>query len=63
MMSIHAIHLTIGVILVIIVTVRAWRGALQLEHSTGVEKLGSCWYSVDIIWLFLLPLLYLIARH
>ncbi len=58
----HAIHLTIGVVLVLIVMFRAMRGAFLGEaHFTGVEVLGLYWHFVDVIWLFLFPLFYLIA--
>lgn len=60
MTGVHAIHLSIGVLLVLIVAVRAWRGQFLRERYTGVELLGLYWHFVDVIWLFLFPLFYLL---
>jgi cytochrome c oxidase subunit III len=60
MTGLHAIHLSIGVVLVLIVAFRAWRGHFLRERYTGVEQLALYWHFVDIIWLFLFPLFYLL---
>jgi cytochrome c oxidase subunit 3 len=60
MTGVHAIHLSIGVVLVLIVAFRAWRGHFLRERFTGVEKMGLYWHFVDVIWLFLFPLFYLV---
>ena len=57
----HAIHLTIGVVLVLIVAWRAWRhGRFLGQHYTGAEQLALYWHFVDVIWLFLFGLFYMI---
>ena len=63
MTGVHAFHVTIGVIMIGFFAVRAWaRNAFQ-NHDTPVELLGLYWHFVDIIWVFLFPLIYMIERH
>ena len=42
---------------------RAWRGAYGPTYHTPVEMTGLYWHFVDIVWIFLFPLLYLIGHH
>jgi cytochrome c oxidase subunit III len=63
MTGMHALHMVIGVSLLIILVVRAWAGAYTQGHMTTVENFGLYWHFVDIVWIFLFPLLYLISRH
>jgi cytochrome c oxidase subunit 3 len=63
MTGLHALHLSIGVLIVLVVAARALRGAYPVEHHTTVEVVGLYWHYVDIVWLFLYPLLYLGGRH
>ncbi len=60
MTGVHAIHLSIGVVFVLLFAVRARGGAFLGERYTGVEQLALYWHFVDVIWLFLFPLFYLI---
>jgi cytochrome c oxidase subunit III len=61
MTGLHAVHLTIGVGVACVMLVLAWHGSfLGVEHWP-LEMLGLYWNFVDIIWLFLLPLLYLVG--
>ena len=41
----------------------AWRRAFSPTWHTPVEMIGLYWHFVDIIWIFLFPLLYLVDRH
>ena len=41
----------------------AYRGDFPPEHYSPVEMWGLYWHFVDIVWIFLLPLLYLIGTH
>ena len=41
----------------------AWRGYFSPVYHTPVEMFGLYWHFVDIVWIFLFPLLYLIGRH
>lgn len=63
MTGLHAIHLTIGILLVCFILFRASRGAYSPAYYTPVENVGLYWHFVDIIWIFLFPLLYLIDIH
>jgi len=42
---------------------QARRGRFSAEYMTPVDLTGLYWHFVDIIWIFLFPLLYLIDRH
>ena len=59
---VHAIHMVIGIGLVLWITLRARRGDFSREWSTPVEVVGLYWSFVDIVWLTLYPLIYLAAR-
>ena len=64
MTGIHAVHLTAGVGLVATLAVMSFRGHFRGGHFAPVEVSGLYWHFVDVIWLFLLPLLYLVGtRH
>jgi len=63
MTGMHALHMVIGVSILIILVVRAWAGAYTQGHMTTIENFGLYWHFVDIVWIFLFPLLYLISRH
>jgi cytochrome c oxidase subunit 3 len=63
MTGMHALHMIIGITLLIILVVRAWGGAYTDGHMTMIENFGLYWHFVDIVWIFLFPLLYLISRH
>jgi cytochrome c oxidase subunit 3 len=43
--------------------VSAWRGRYSKHYFTPVEMAGLYWHFVDIIWIFLFPLFYLLGRH
>jgi cytochrome c oxidase subunit III len=58
MTGLHALHLTIAIVIITIVLVSAARGSYSPAYSTPVELMGLYWHFVDIIWIFLLPLLY-----
>ncbi len=60
MTGLHAIHVTIGIGVLTGVAVLGWRGRYTGGNSNGVEVAGLYWHFVDIVWIFLLPLLYLI---
>jgi cytochrome c oxidase subunit III len=63
MTGMHALHMIIGCGILIYLIVRAQAGAYTTGHVTFVENFGLYWHFVDIIWIFLFPLLYLISRH
>jgi len=49
----------VGIVIVLGMALLATRGAFVAERHTPVEMLGLYWHFVDVIWMFLLPLLYL----
>jgi cytochrome c oxidase subunit 3 len=63
MTGLHAIHVTVGVGLLSVITVLARRGRFSSSYYTPVEVSGLYWHFVDLVWIFLYPLLYLIDRH
>jgi cytochrome c oxidase subunit 3 len=63
MTGLHAVHLAIGIGVLVVLTILARRGRFSSEHYTPVEVAGLYWHFVDVIWIFLLPLLYLIGTH
>lgn len=63
MTGLHAIHLSIAIGIVAVIAFLAWRGRFSPENHMGVELTGLYWHFVDIIWVFLFPLLYLMGRH
>ncbi|WP_022835328.1 cytochrome c oxidase subunit 3 family protein [Salisaeta longa] len=60
MTGIHGVHVLIGMALIGWIAWRANRGDFSSEWYTPVELTGLYWHLVDIIWIFLFPLLYLI---
>jgi cytochrome c oxidase subunit 3 len=63
MTGFHALHMTIGVGLLIVLTVLAWQGHLLGTRSTPVHVSGLYWHFVDIVWIFLYPFLYLMGAR
>jgi cytochrome c oxidase subunit 3 len=53
----------IGLGLMTVLVIMAWRGRFSPEYYAPVEISGLYWHFVDIIWIFLFPLLYLLGRH
>ena len=60
MTGLHAIHMIIGIGLVLIVAFRGWRGSFLRERYTRAEQMGLYWHFVDLIWLYLFGLFYVL---
>jgi cytochrome c oxidase subunit 3 len=60
MTGLHALHMVIGIPILGVISLLAWRGRFSPEYHTPVEYVGLYWHFVDIVWIFLFPLLYLI---
>jgi cytochrome c oxidase subunit III len=60
--GLHALHMIGGVTVVLVISTLAWRGRFQPETHTPLEVTGLYWHFVDIVWIFLFPLLYLISH-
>jgi cytochrome c oxidase subunit 3 len=63
MTGLHALHMVIGLGIMTWLAIMAWRGRFDATYYTPVEVAGLYWHFVDIVWIFLFPLLYLIGRH
>lgn len=63
MTGVHALHVTIGVGMITLFAIRAGIRNAFKNHDTPVELLGLYWHFVDIVWVFLFPLIYMIDRH
>jgi cytochrome c oxidase subunit 3 len=62
MTGMHALHMIVGAGLLTALIIMALRGMFSAEWHTPVENIGLYWHFVDIVWIFLFPLLYLINR-
>lgn len=63
MTGMHAVHMIIGAGLLAWLIWAAYRHRFSPEYYTPVEMIGLYWHFVDIVWIFLFPLLYLLGRH
>ncbi|NIR51487.1 cytochrome c oxidase subunit 3 family protein [candidate division KSB1 bacterium] len=63
MTGMHAFHMVIGIALLSYLLIQAYKGRYGAEYFTPVEMVGLYWHFVDIVWIFLFPLLYLIGRQ
>jgi cytochrome c oxidase subunit 3 len=63
MTGLHALHMVVGFGIMLVMAWRAWLGHFSAQYYTPVDVAGLYWHFVDVIWIFLFPLLYLIDRH
>jgi cytochrome c oxidase subunit III len=63
MTGMHALHMIIGMVLLVIFAWRAWGGRFSTTYHAPIEFMGLYWHFVDIVWIFLFPLFYLLGRH
>jgi len=63
MTGLHALHMIIGLGIMSVMLWWAWNGTITAEYFSPIEISGLYWHFVDIVWIFLFPLLYLIGRH
>ncbi len=63
MTGMHAAHMIIGLGIMAVMLWWSWRGVITKDYYNPIEVAGLYWHFVDIIWIFLFPLLYLIGRH
>ncbi|MCF7805860.1 MAG: cytochrome c oxidase subunit 3 family protein [Candidatus Marinimicrobia bacterium] len=61
MTGLHGLHVIFGILAIGWVLWRTKKGEFSAEYHTPVEMVGLYWHLVDIIWIFLFPLLYLIG--
>jgi cytochrome c oxidase subunit III len=63
MTGMHAFHMVIGIVLLSLLLLLAWRGRLPAERSIVVHNVGLYWHFVDLVWVYLFPFFYLIAAR
>ena len=62
MTGLHAVHLLIGIGLLLVLAFFSWRGRLQGVHAMPIVLGGLFWHLIDVVWVFLYPSLYLLGR-
>jgi cytochrome c oxidase subunit 3 len=63
MTGLHALHMVVGAGMLVFLIYFAWRDKYSPEYHAPVELGGLYWHFVDIVWIFLFPLLYLLGFH
>ncbi len=63
MTGLHALHMVVGLGLLIWIFITAYQGKYSPEYYNPVEMFGLYWHFVDLVWIFLFPLLYLLGAH
>jgi cytochrome c oxidase subunit III len=63
MTGLHALHMIVGAGLLLWLIKNSFAGRYSPQYNTPVEIVGLYWHFVDIVWIYLFPLLYLIDRH
>lgn len=61
MTGLHGIHVVLGMLVMVWLLLRARRGEFSAEYNTPVELTGLYWHFVDLVWIYLFPLLYLVG--
>ena len=56
----HFLHVILGMLILFAVAIKAKRGAYSAQNHTGVETGASYWHMVDLVWIILFPLVYII---
>ncbi|MBV9127787.1 MAG: cytochrome c oxidase subunit 3 [Verrucomicrobia bacterium] len=59
--GLHSLHVLIGVVLLAVMAALSWKGRYYGGYHNPIEISGLYWHFVDMVWVFLFPLLYLIA--
>ena len=62
MTGLHGLHVLAGMALITWVLLRARKGEFSAEYYAPVDFVGLYWHIVDLVWIFLFPLLYLIGN-
>jgi cytochrome c oxidase subunit 3 len=58
--GLHGVHVVVGMTILAVVGVKAARGKYSAQYHTPVELAGLYWHLVDLIWIFVFPLIYLV---
>jgi cytochrome c oxidase subunit 3 len=60
--GVHAVHMSVGIVLLLVMARRAARGAFSPAYTAPLEVLGLYWSFVDAVWVFLFAAIYLLGR-
>jgi cytochrome c oxidase subunit 3 len=63
MTGMHALHMVVGIGIMLVILALALQNRFSASYYNPVEITGLYWHFVDIVWIFLFPLLYLLGRH
>ena len=63
MTGMHALHMIVGMVILIVLVTLGARRRFSSSYYTPVELTGLYWHFVDLVWIFLFPLFYLLGRH
>jgi cytochrome c oxidase subunit III len=63
MTGMHALHMIIGEVMLLLLLIYSWKGKYTGGYFAPIENGGLYWHFVDIVWIFLFPLLYLVDLH
>jgi cytochrome c oxidase subunit 3 len=63
MTGLHATHMVVGIAVLAVLAILAWKGKYDSAYYNPLEMAGLYWHFVDIVWIFLFPLLYLLGAH
>jgi cytochrome c oxidase subunit 3 len=58
----HGLHVSIGVVLLLVMAWRTWQGMFDQHYHTPLEMVALYWHLVDIVWIFVYPVIYLVGR-
>ncbi len=61
MTGLHSLHVFVGACILLVITYFTWKGHYSTRYMNPLENAGLYWHLIDLIWIFLYPLLYLIA--
>jgi cytochrome c oxidase subunit 3 len=61
MTGLHGLHVAAGICVLCAILVMSFRGRFSPEYATPVEITGLYWHFVDLVWIYLFPLFYLVA--
>lgn len=60
MTGFHGLHVLVGVLVLFFIWIFALRGRYSVDRNVGVEVTGLYWHLVDVVWIFLFPIIYLL---
>lgn len=63
MTGLHGLHVFIGILVVLVMLWLTWRGHFSAVYYAPIDVTALYWHFVDLVWIFLLPMLYLLGTH